>query len=780
MTRGLRQTSAQEYFGAAKRWQCAVWPAEALHYFAGLCAIACLLACIFRISSAASPRTARGEAPALAFDATQAAGPGRARYVWRNVNITAGGFVDGLIFSPVQKGLIYARTDIGGAYRWDTAASRWIPLNDWAGGKDANLMGCESIGVDPTDANRVYMAAGTYSQSWAGNGAILRSSDQGSTWLRADMPFKMGGNEEGRSIGERLAVDPSANSVLYFGSRHDGLWKSADYGATWSKVGSFPIRGRTNGVGIGFVVFDPQGATRKHEPSRVLYVGVAALDVGLYCSTDGGESWEPVPGQPAGLLPHHAVLDGQANLYVTYGNAPGPNGMTDGAVWKLATRTGIWTDITPVKPGKPSGFGYAGLAIDPRRPGTVMVSTMDRWNPGDDVFRSLDGGAHWTPLRPQAVLDPKLSPWVKWGEGAPKFGWWLGALAIDPFASGHVIYGTGATIWGSQDVTAADTGGATHWSVHAAGLEETAVLCMVSPPGTATAPTGAHLISGLADIGGFRHDDLSVAPDTMWTRPQIDNTDSIDVAPANPGLIVKAGRGKQGQNAALSTDGGKTWAPLPSEPANSRGGGSIAISADGETLVWAATGSKVSYSLDHGRTWTACAAPSGPRLGVFSDRVRSSTFYLRDSDKLFVSHDRGATFEAAFDLPTGTKQVRATPGRSGDLWITAGGGGLYRRLEFTGNLVKVAGVQDAGSIGFGAAATGSAYPALYLTCQTPEGESGVYRSDDVGKSWIRLNDFQHQFGWPGQIVEGDPRIYGRVYLGTNGRGILFGDPVGRQ
>ena len=218
----------------------ALWPAESFQYFVGLCAIACLLACIFRISSAASPRTARGEAQALAFDATQAAGPGRARYIWHNVNITAGGFVDGLIFSPVQKGLIYARTDIGGAYRWDAVASRWIPLNDWAGGKDANLMGCESIGVDPTDAKRVYMAAGTYTQSWAGNGAILRSSDQGRTWLRTDMPFKMGGNEEGRSIGERLAIDPSANRVLYFGSRHDGLWKSADYGATWSKVGSFP------------------------------------------------------------------------------------------------------------------------------------------------------------------------------------------------------------------------------------------------------------------------------------------------------------------------------------------------------------------------------------------------------------------------------------------------------------------------------------------------------------------------------------------------------------
>jgi xyloglucan-specific exo-beta-1,4-glucanase len=54
---------------------------------------------------------------------------------------------------------------------------------------------------------------------------------------------------------------------------------------------------------------------------------------------------------------------------------------------------------------------------------------------------------------------------------------------------------------------------------------------------------------------------------------------------------------------------------------------------------------------------------------------------------------------------------------------------------------------------------------------------GVFRSADEGASWIRINDDQHQYGWIGQTVAGDPRVFGRVYLGTNGRGILRGDPV---
>ena len=347
---------------------------------------------------------------------------GSGSYVWKNAPVAGGGYVTGLIFNQKEKGLLYARTDMGGAYRWDTGAEQWIPLTDWVGQKDWNLLGIESLATDPVDPNRLYLAAGTYTNDWAGNGAILRSTDRGRTFQRTDLPFKLGGNEDARGAGERLVIDPANHDNLLLGTRKNGLWRSTDHGQTWNQVSSFPVKdGASFGTGISFVTYGPAG-------SNTVYVGVADKSTNLYRSTDGGNSWQAVSGQPTGQVPQHGVLSGDGSLYVTYSNNTGPNNVSGGSVWKYTG--GAWKNISPSQ----GGYGFAGLAVDPQKPSTVMVTTLDRWWPQDEVYRSTDGGATWKTQSDRSVRDASIAPYLGTG-----IGHWMTALSIDPFDSGHVM-----------------------------------------------------------------------------------------------------------------------------------------------------------------------------------------------------------------------------------------------------------------------------------------------------------------------------------------------------
>ncbi|MFG2664876.1 RICIN domain-containing protein [Streptomyces sp. NPDC048387] len=679
--------------------------------------------------------------------------PGSGPYTWRNAQVVGGGYVTGLVFNPREKGLLYARTDMGGAYRWDTGAEQWIPLTDWLGEKDWNLLGIDALATDPVDPGRLYLAAGTYTNNWAGNGAILRSTDRGRTFQRTELPFKLGGNEDGRGAGERLAVNPADNGTLLLGTRKNGLWRSTDHGATWSQVSSFPVKdGAGSGAGISFVTYGPAG-------SRTVYVGVADRSTSLYRSTDGGSTWQAVPGQPTGQLPQHGVLSGDGSLYVSYTNALGPNGVTGGSVWKHTPAGGAWKNVSPSQ----GSYGFSGLAVDPRKPSTVMVTTLDRWWPQDEIYRTTDGGTTWKALADSSVRDASAAPYVGTGTGH-----WMTALAIDPFDSGHVLYGTGNGILRSKDANASDSGGTSHWSVGARGLEETALLDAIAPPG------GAQVITAMGDQGGFRHGSLTEVPAGRLKNPTMSNSTGIDFAQSNPAVMVRVGKGGE-KDGAWSTDGGISWNGFASEPVGSADSGHVALSADGSAIVWTQAGQVPYRSTDRGASWSK-AGGLGADAVVVADRSSARTFYSLSGGTLYASTDGGATFTArATGLPDG--RLKAVPGVAGDLWIAGGAKGLLHSTDGGRTFTTLTTVRSASALGFGKAAPGTSYQALYLI-GTVKDVTGVFRSTDQGATWLRVNDDAHQWGGIGSVgvITGDPDTYGRVYIGTNGRGLQYGDP----
>ncbi|MEW2119212.1 1,4-beta-glucanase [Streptomyces sp. NPDC005474] len=701
-------------------------------------------------------------------------------YRWRTAVIGGTGFVTGVLFHPSVRGLAYARTDIGGAYRWDERAARWTALTDHLGWDDWNLTGVEAIAVDPVHCDRVYLALGTYAQPWAGNGAVLRSEDRGATWARTDLTVQLGGNEDGRGTGERLLVDPRDSDTLWLGTRHDGLLRSTDRGATWAPASTFPATPSPTGQGVTFLV----------AAGRSVYAGWGdgdgtAATANLYRTSDG-TTWEAVPGRPVGAtsakVPIRAAYDRHTHdLYVTYGNGPGPNGQSDGSVHKLRTTTGRWTDVTPVKPGgtatdgSADTFAYGGVAVDACRPGTLVVSTNNRWAETDTVFRSTDGGRTWTSLKDSAVFDVSETPFLKWGKDKPKFGWWIQALALDPHDSRHIVYGTGATLYGTRDLK--------HWAPQIRGLEETSVRQLISPP-----VGEAHLLSGLGDIGVMYHERLTASPSRgMASNPVFGSATGLAQAAAKPSYVVRTGSGDSG-NGAFSNDGGRSWAPFATQPAIAKdASGPIATNTDGSVLVWTfahwdGTKYPVHRSTDNGTTWSEISSlPKGAT--PVADPADPKRFYAYDTGTgtLYASVDSGATFTArAGGLPSGDSEfgLIAAPGRVGDLWVSGKTNGLYRSTDGGVTFTKVAGCSASHTLGFGRAAKGAAYPAVYLvgTTGTDTGNA-VHRSDDEAKTWTRINDDAHQWGWTGKVITGDPRIYGRVYLGTNGRGIQYGEPV---
>jgi hypothetical protein len=550
-------------------------------------------------------------------------------------------------------------------------------------------------------------------------------------------------------------------------------------------VASFPVTSTPDDIGVSFVTFGPAG--RPGRPGRVIYAGVGT-DSGpsLYESTDAGATWHPVAGEPAGLMPQHGALASDGTLYLDYSDQPGPNGMTNGSVWKY--RAGTWTDITPEAPGAGGNppFGYGGLAVDPGHPGTVMVATNDRWSPIDDIFRSTDGGAHWASVSATAQLNISASPFLAWG-ATPKFGWWIASVAIDPFDPGHVEYGTGATLFGSHDVTAMDHGGDTHWSSAAAvGIEETAVQDLLAP---AAGP--CTLVSALGDVGGFCHRTLTASPAGGMSQPILSTGTSLSEAGRAPLDVIRVGW----SGGSYSTDGGAAWTAMTLPAGEPNGAGVAALSADGSAIVWAPE--NFSYapqpgtpavSTDHGQTWTPVSGlPAGD--WPVADPVNASDFYAFDpaTGDVLTSTDGGASFhQAATGLPAGVgaeetsslPQLHPAPGRAGDLWLTSGSGTLYRSTDGGATFTQVTSVDTVATLGFGRAAPGASYPAVYLD-GIVGGVQSVFRSTDAGASWTQISDPAHSYAWTGQVITGDPRVFGRVYLGTNGRGIVYAGP-GRQ
>jgi len=511
-------------------------------------------------------------------------------YSWRNAEIGGGGFVTGTIFHPNEPGLVYARTDVGGIYRLDNTTQRWLPLNDDIGGLNNEFqhLGVLSIGLDPNDANRIYIATGQYggTESWKLPSRIYRSTNRGNSWLPFTTPgFKMAGNGEGRGTGERMAVDPLNGANLLVGTSNQGIWRSSDHGATWARLPNFP----SSITDLNFIIYAPTSHSNPGPNRRVYAAANNLTGQSFWFSDNNGDSWSEVPNHPGKtiggeMMPLQASFDSAGVLYSTWGNATGPgNYPSTYGVWKLSANTTTWTSILP-----PTGQGFfSGISADPRLAGHVVVSTLLRWWPGDEVYRSTDGGTTWTAALRNATKSLGNSPWAR---PTPH---WMTDIDIDPHNSNRAIFNTGFGLFQTTNLTT--TGLTRTWTFFNDGLEETVPLALHSPT------AGPPLVSVIGDYTGFRHDNLNRSPLRGALNPGSGSTSVISGADLAPSKMIRQNSG----TTLHSQDAAATWSTFPTSPAPIiNGHNRVIFSTDGQRLLWCPPNSPAYLSTDNGTTWT--------------------------------------------------------------------------------------------------------------------------------------------------------------------------------
>ena len=267
------------------------------------------------------------------------------------------------------------------------SAMRWRLIGPYRAGRVSAVAG---IPGDPT----------TYYMGTPGGG-VWKTTSGGTVWK------PIFDDEHVASIGD-LAVAPSNPNIIIVGTGEqtdgDGVYKSADAGATWTNIGLKDSRY------ISTVIINPRNPD-------IILVGVLGHPIlgvskpsenrGVYKTTDGGKTWTKTlyKDDMAGVSNMAADPNNPRILYAAlwkpfdFRTGPPDGRNQDSWIYKSTDEGSTWKPVSdsglPTEPR-----GRVGLAVAPGTKGQRVFAIMD---PG--LYRSDDGGSNWR----QITKDPRIT-----------------------------------------------------------------------------------------------------------------------------------------------------------------------------------------------------------------------------------------------------------------------------------------------------------------------------------------------------------------------------------
>lgn len=300
-----------------------------------------------------------------------------------------------LVIDPATPTTIYAGEHTKGIYKSTDGGATWAAANT---GMTGPIFQTIAMAIDPQTPSTLYAVVWT-----SGNPGLFKSTDSGGTWtnIRAN----------GTNFIETVAVDPKTPSTIYVG-QFVGTGASAlistNGGATFAPIQT----GLPSTTAVEVLAINPVTPT-------TLYAGTIN---GVYKTSNSGGAWtETINGLALTNVTAVAVDPATPTTIYAGTSASGLFKSTDsGGSW-AAINTGIGDtgNTACIVPN------FTALAIDPVTTTTLYVSTSCTESSG--VFKSIDGGAHWTVA----------------ATGLPLFGTIYG-LAIDPTATSTLYAAAGS------------------------------------------------------------------------------------------------------------------------------------------------------------------------------------------------------------------------------------------------------------------------------------------------------------------------------------------------